>query len=444
MAKKRSKNKDDTIIFDVENEQIILSQMMKDTATRKRCSRELLDKYFIGKRHKVIFKTLCLMVSRGLEYNKDTFKTLAGSEEFGGFKYLNDVEKLFEENKNIDFHIERLKVDWKKLMLKQHEVKKLNDAIEDPSVDAKDLCKIIKSVDNSIKEIITTSNIKKGEELKKEYFESLKERQEVGKFIGTGFSFDEYLTEGLARRNISVIAARPSMGKTTIASIIADYLRSAKFKTLVLPLESGTDKFIDMIVSRRTGIDLYDLVRNISKLSKKQKIAISKEASRVIDDEYLHFCDDTSVTVNDLAIMLDNGNYAVCIIDLFEKLRDINFEPKIFAEKLKSIQKIAKETNTHICLLAQIKRLDLRKGGDLRPTLEDLKNSGAFEEVADLILFLHREFYYKPELNIDALEIIIAKQRFGVRNKTFYYEFMPSKASVGKELKDFIPLGDEF
>jgi replicative DNA helicase len=440
---KEGTKKKETVIFDVENEQIILSQMIKNVAIRKRCCRELNENLFIGKRHKIIFRVLSEMVSRGLDYNHDTFKILSNEEDFGGFKYLNDLEEVFADNQNIDFHIQRLKLDSKKINLKKDKVKQLNDALEDPSIDANKLFNIVDGIQKELKDVFITSNISKGKELKKEYFKVLAERQEESRFVGIGFSIDDDLTEGFARKKVSVIAARPSMGKSTFAANICDNLRKFKVPTLVLPLEMGKESFIDLVVSKRTKIPLNDIIKNTKDLTRDQKILIQKEVTELLDDEYLHFIDDTSIKLNDLRTILNNSNYAVCIIDLFEKISDISFEPKILSNQLKQIQSIAKESNTHICLLAQIRRFD-PKSKEKRPTLEMLKNSGSYEEVADLILLLHREFYYKPELGQDVLEVIIAKQRLGVRNKSYFYEFYPNIATISKELTDYVPLGDVF
>lgn len=438
------KKKKETIVFDVENEQIVLAQMIKNVAVRKRLARELTENLFIGKRHKVIFKVLSEIVLRGLEYNHDTFKVLAGDEEFGGFEYLDSLENLFDENQNIDFHVQRLKLDYKKLILKKDKVKKLNDALEDPNVDAKELQQIIVDINNELKDVFVSSNIHKGKELKNYYFNVLKERQEETEFVGLGLPIDDSLTEGFARRKVSVIAARPSMGKTTFMVNIADNLRKFKVPTLLLPLESGKENFIDLMVSKRTKIPHEIIIKRTKELTPKQKFLIQKEVSTILDDEYLHFIDDQSITLKDLAVILNNSNYRVCIIDLFEKLADISFEPKILSRQLKQVQMIAKESNTHICLLAQIRRFDSKQQKDRRPTLEMLKNSGSYEEVADLILFLHREKYYNPNLEDDIMEIIIGKQRLGVRNKTYYHKFYPHIATIGEEVVDYVPISDVF
>lgn len=444
MAEKRTKKKKETIVFDVENEQIILSQMINNLAIRKRCVRELTENLFIGKRHKVIFKVLSDMISRGLDYNKDTFKTLSNNNEFGGFSYLDDLEELFEENTNVDFHIDRLKLDSKKINLKKDKVKELNDALEDPQIDAKKLSQIVKSIDGSLKEIFVISNVEKGKELKKKYFETLKERQDIGTFVGTGFSLDEYLTEGMARKKVSIIAARPSMGKTTFLSNVVDNLKESGKNVLALPLETGKESLIDLMVARRTKTNINDIIKNTRKLSNKKKAMISLEVSKILDDEVLHMIDDTSIKLQDLRIIAENSNYDVILVDLFEKINDISFDAKVLSQQLKEVQNISKDANVHICLLAQIKRFDTRNNKDLKPTLELLKHSGAYEEISDLILFLHREFYYKPEIGMDALEVIIAKQRNGIRNKSIYYEFFPELATIGNEIPDYFPMGDDF
>ena len=115
--------------------------------------------------------------------------------------------------------------------------------------------------------------------------------------------------------------------------------------------------------------------------------------------------------------------------DLFDKsLPDLS--PSAISEGLNKAQAIAKEFDIHLLLLAQIRR-GVERRGDKRPTREDLKGSGGWEEVADQIIAVHRESVYDPDLEDDTMEIGVLKQRMGPFGTWFTYDYNASTFMVG-------------
>lgn len=443
MAKIVKKKEKEIIRFDVKNEQIILSQIAKSNAVRRRCCRELSEYHFQGKRHKLMFNIFRQFEVRNLDYNEDTFDTLSAGEDYGGIEYLRDIVELFEENTNIDFHLNKLKVDALKISLRKKEYIELTEALEDQYSDESKVLEILDRAKSKLRTLFTSTQVVTGKIAKKDYIDILKLRQEEGTFQPTYFEeLDKFLTEGLARKKCSVLAGRPSMGKTTlVVNLVKKFIKDKK-KVLVCSLEVGKISFLDSLISSLTKIDLNKIIKQTKNLTTEEKLKIQKKLNEVLDDENLHIIEDTSMTLTKLGTILENSNYDLCIIDLFDKLADVESDSKILSNKLKEGQNIAKTANIHLMFVNQIKR-GVEKKKNKRPTLEDLKWSGAYEEIADLVMFLHREKYYNPNIEKDIIEIIIAKQRFGVRNKTVAYEFYGNIASIENHVEDFYALEEE-
>jgi replicative DNA helicase len=131
-------------------------------------------------------------------------------------------------------------------------------------------------------------------------------------------------------------------------------------------------------------------------------------------------------------------------MDLWEKFTDIKIDASSIAEKLNKTQAMAKECNVHMAIVQQIKRSEDKKGKkNKRPTIDLLKNSGGYEEVADLIIMMHREKYYDPELDDDIIEYIIGKQRRGQMNKTAYHIFDGNYGMIGDYVKAYATNNDD-
>lgn len=463
------------VSFNIANEQLILAQLIKSTKSRKRLTKDLKPYHFIGKKHRAIFNVLGRMVEKNLEYNLDTFESLATErDEFGGLEYLQKLEKLFEENANIEHHVAILKADAVKHHIKERRLEKLIDIIEDPHSEITELTDVIDKIKQEVQQNFTVENLLSGVELRKSYWQDLQERMKESIYVPTGIKgLDRWLTEGLARKKTSIWSARPGGGKTTtmanIALTLARGLKNNKGeviaepkKVLLVPLETGHISYIDIMVSvlikerlesemdensalpkTLIGMRLDKLVKDSDKIEKHELDLVKWAMGEIFSNENLTVVDDPHLSLDKLEIILENGNYDVCMVDLWERLSDIEIDAGKITKKLTKTQAMAKTCNVHMALVHQQRRSD-GKSKSKRPTMEMLKNSGAYEEIADLVVFLHREKYYNPELEEDIVEYIIAKQRRGAMGKSAYHEFHADFGMVGMHRKDYKPGGEEF
>jgi len=424
MAKKEKRD----IEVNTENEQVILAGLIKSGKLRKLYIKQLKETDFIANRHKIIFKGLKLLFEKKMAYNEDTLNQLIFNEDYGGIKYLREIQELFDKNINLEFHIKVLKEDKVKFRLIQNELKKLNQGISSPQINLNKIATLAERVKNIS---LQSAEEDLEQNFKEIYINELKLRIKRPAFKPTYLTgLDNFLTEGLARKEISVVCGRPSMGKTTFVVNLVCSLIFNDYKVLVCPLENTVTLFLDLMVSNLTKIEILDLIKNFKELDKSEKILINNTIKKIFDTNNFFPCDQAFLTLDDLYLLLSKEDYDICILDAFENLKDVEAKTESISNRLKELQQIAKDTNTHVLITAQIRR-GLEKETIKRPTLEMLKNSGAYEEKADLIIGLHREKYFCPEIEDDILELIIMKQRRGAANKIVKFNFDSSKVKIG-------------
>lgn len=237
-----------------------------------------------------------------------------------------------------------------------------------------------------------------------ELYEKVEQIRESGKgFYTCGFEeIDKYLVEGFAPGKVTVIAGRPGMGKSAFAVCILKNLSAQKIHAVESVLEMNNISFLDRYISATTLIPLEKLIKYRDMLTDSEKFMINLVKKRIESNPYLHLNDFPSPSLEDIResiIRLQKrigDKYMVVVIDLFDKVKNllnkVDNLTSNFHLNLNLIQRLAKELEVHFVLIAQINRETEKRKNNI-PTLADLKHSGAFEEIADLILFVDRPSY---------------------------------------------------
>lgn len=237
---------------------------------------------------------------------------------------------------------------------------------------------------------------------------------------------------------------------------IAKNLSNKKKHCLMFSLESDNMVAYDRILSQYTQIPLFNFTKNRKFLNQMDEKRLLYEKERLIKNPYFMIHDepiDIKGVETQIKICQEKlqQEYFVVQIDLVGKLREFlkaGHTAESYEKYLNQIQQLSKSLGVHFVLVAQINRL-VEKRKDRRPMLSDLKGSSAWEEVADLILLLHRERYYlekyeKEEIDLDndILEIQIAKQRQGT-DKTIEFKFNRETVSIQNLKNSYIEFDEE-
>ncbi len=236
--------------------------------------------------------------------------------------------------------------------------------------------------------------------------------------IPTGFIDLDYRTAGLQPSDLILVAARPSMGKTAFELNLAQYMAIRKNMAVALfSLEMSKEQLINRMFSQESGVDAQKLRTGQLNDQEWERLI---ESAGIIGKSKLIIDDTPGISIGELRSKCRKykleQNISVIMIDYLQLMsgggRSESRQQEI-SEISRSLKALARELSVPVVALSQLSRA-VEQRPDHRPMLSDLRESGAIEQDADVVMFLYRDDYYNhdsPEKGI--LEVIIAKQRNG-------------------------------
>ncbi|MCI5587527.1 MAG: replicative DNA helicase [Lachnospiraceae bacterium] len=239
--------------------------------------------------------------------------------------------------------------------------------------------------------------------------------------LETGFRDLDYKTAGLQKSDLILIAARPAMGKTAFVLNIAEYVALHSKSTIAMfSLEMSKEQLVKRMLSMNSHVDSQKIRTGNLEDEDWDKLVGSV---RKIGNSNLVIDDTSGITAAELRskcrkLKIEKGLDLV-IIDYLQlmsgsgKRRSENRQQEI-SEISRSLKVMARELNVPVIALSQLSRA-VEQRPDKKPLLSDLRESGAIEQDADMVMFLYRDEYYNPETTEEkgVAEVIIAKQRSG-------------------------------
>ena len=238
--------------------------------------------------------------------------------------------------------------------------------------------------------------------------------------IPTGFIDLDYKLSGLQPSDLVLVAARPSMGKTAFVLNIAQYVAFKKDKcTAIFSLEMSKEQLVNRLFSLESQVDAQALRTGNMKDSDWEKLI---EAAGIIGQSNLIIDDTPSISISELRskcrkYKMEHG-LDLIIIDYLQLMsgsvggRSESRQQEI-SDISRSLKALARELNVPVIALSQLSRA-VEQRPDKRPMLSDLRESGAIEQDADVVMFIYRDEYYNKDSEYKKqAEIIIAKQRNG-------------------------------
>ena len=237
--------------------------------------------------------------------------------------------------------------------------------------------------------------------------------------IPTGFIDLDYKTSGLQPSDFILIAARPSMGKTAFVLNLVDYVAVKKRRPcMIFSLEMSKEQLVNRMLSMESNVDSQKL--RTGTLTDEDWDAVV-EGIGIIGNSTLTIDDTSGISISELRSKcrkkkLESGLDLV-IIDYLQLMsgssRRSESRQQEISEISRSLKALARELNAPVIALSQLSRA-CETRTDHRPMLSDLRESGAIEQDADVVMFLYRDDYYNKDTdNPNVAEVIIAKQRNG-------------------------------
>ena len=238
--------------------------------------------------------------------------------------------------------------------------------------------------------------------------------------IPTGFVDLDYRTAGLQPADLILVAARPSMGKTAFVLNIAQYVAFREnMCTVIFSLEMSKEQLVNRLFSLESRVDAQAL--RTGKLSDSDWEQLV-EGAGIIGDSELIIDDTPGISISELRSKCRKykleHDLKLIIIDYLQLMsgssgRNSESRQQEISEISRSLKALARELNVPVVALSQLSRA-VEQRPDHRPMLSDLRESGAIEQDADVVMFIYRDDYYnKDTAEMGVAEIIIAKQRNG-------------------------------
>ncbi len=237
--------------------------------------------------------------------------------------------------------------------------------------------------------------------------------------LATGFTDLDYKTSGFQPSDFILVAARPSMGKTAFVLNIAQYMAFKKDKAVaVFSLEMSREQLMNRLFSMESKVDSQNLRTGNLKDEEWSKLI---ESAGMIGESKLIIDDTPGISIGEMRskcrkYKLEHG-LDIVIIDYLQLMtgsgRRTDSRQQEISDISRALKALARELNVPVVALSQLSRA-VEQRTDHRPMLSDLRESGAIEQDADVVMFIYRDDYYNKDSEDKGIaEIIIAKQRNG-------------------------------
>jgi len=412
---------------DIDAEAAVLSAMMLDTMAVAAGIETLKENHFYKNGHRIIFRCITELFEQNIEVDLITLihklEESGDIEMVGGKAYINEISDIVLSAANIEYHAKIVldKALLRGLITTSNEIIKMAYDAERPSSEIIDLAeqKIFEIAEMPHRKSFTRVGDVIGEAKEKIDEMMLQQTNILG--IPSGFTALDNILGGFRKGQFIVVAARPAMGKSAFALNIAAYLTSSirKKKVAVFTLEMATDELIFRLISSESEIPMQNLMKGQG-ISGQQVRQIAGVVDAFSDAEL--YIDDTGTnTVMDIKaktrrLKAELKGLDLIIIDyiqLMSSRRQSENRQQEISEISRGLKTLAKELELPVIALSQLNR-GLESRPDKRPKLSDLRESGAIEQDADIVMFIYRDAVYShDEKKINDAEIIIGKNRHG-------------------------------
>ena len=410
---------------DIEAEQAVIGSMLTDKDAVMMAVEKLHPESFYRDDNKEIFESIVNLYNRSEPIDivtvKDELTSMGLFDKVGGLEYLVMLPDKVPTTANVEKYINIVE---EKATLRAL-IKTANEIIELGYDQTEDVEDIMESSEKKIFDIIQKNNQKSYTPIKDVLIESFTKLEELYNQktritgVPTGFIELDYKTAGLHGSDLVLIAARPAMGKTAFAlNIAANAALRANTPVAIFNLEMSKDQLVDRILCMEAMVD-----SNKVRTGKLEEDDWAKLAGVVgpLSDSNIYIDDTPGISIMEIRTkcrkLKMEKNIGLIVIDYIQLIqgsgkKNASREQEI-SEISRSLKILAKELNVPVIALSQLSRA-VEQRPDHRPMLSDLRESGAIEQDADIVMFLYRDDYYnKDSEEKDISEVIIAKHRGG-------------------------------
>lgn len=447
-------------------EKSILCTLMLVEPSYMHINGELCEGDFYDAKNKVVFRAAKSLFDANDPINFFTVQDYLNRTKMllsaGGDSYLAEIATAPASFENLSFHVERIK-----FLAAQRRIKSILEVghltINDDSNDIE--IKVGQIVSDLLQATSNDAVENKGPVSISSCIESfLQHQQDLVRGITppsqkTGF-LDLDIMAPIQKGNLVVLAARPAMGKTTLAmnalsNIVRDNrvfdsegnIESQKLG-VIFSLEMTEDEIFKKFIAAEAGVDLVRMIEG--RINEDEWASIQRTIAIISDNYPLYIDDQSGITYQQIRARLlklrsQGSEIGVVVIDYLQIMAGLsaNNMTNDMSEVTKNIKSIAKEFDCPVILLSQLNR-DVEKRPNKRPVMADLRSSGSIEQDADIVMFVYRDEYYNQNSdNKGASEIIVGKNRHG-KTGTVILGFDGSNSKFSNFLDNYVSDDDGY
>ena len=414
----------------LEAEQSVIGGLLLDNETWDRVSEKVVGPDFYSRSHRLIFESIGALIELGEPVDLITLSESLDNdqklEDAGGFVYLAEMMKNTPSAANITAYAEivRERAVTREMISVANEIAEAGyDTQGRTSADLLDFAetKVFAIAEQRMSKTEGPVSLTSVLEKTVDRIEKLYQQPHDGVTgVSTGFSDLDKMTAGLQPSDLIIVAARPSMGKTTFAMNLAENAAMMQDKpALIFSLEMPSDQLMMRMLASLGRIDQTKI--RTGQLDDEDWARLSSTMGLLMEKGKMFIDDAAGLTPTDVRsrarrIARDHGGLSMIMIDYLQLMRvpalSDNRTLEI-SEISRSLKALAKELQVPVVALSQLNR-SLEQRSDKRPINSDLRESGAIEQDADLIMFIYRDEVYHDDSEFKGMaEIIIGKQRNG-------------------------------
>lgn len=408
-----------------EAEQSVIGSMIIDRDAITVASELITGDDFYNKQYGILFETMVELNNAGSPVDLVTLQNKLREKdvppEVSSLEFVRDLITAVPTSANIKYYanIVAEKSTLRKLI-------RLNEEIANTCYMGKeDLEVILEETEKKIFQIVQKRNTEDFTPIRQVVMNAMDKIEAASKNdgyvtgIATGFTDLDYRTAGMQPSDLVLIAARPSMGKTAFVLNIAQHVAfKLELPVAIFSLEMSKEQLINRMFSLESSVDAQKLRTGQLNDQDWERLI---ESAGVIGRSKLVIDDTPGITVSELRskcrkLKLEHG-LSMIIIDYLQLMsgsgRSSDSRQQEISDISRSLKGIARELNVPVLALSQLSRA-VEQRPDHRPMLSDLRESGAIEQDADVVMFIYRDDYYNHDTDKKGIsEIIVAKQRNG-------------------------------
>ena len=408
-----------------EAEQAVVGAMLMDKDAIMVAAEMLTGEDFYQSAYGMLFDAMVELFQAGKPVDlitlQEHLKEKNAPPEISGLEFARELLVNAQTSANIKYYAEivREKATLRK-MIKINEEIANNCYLENQPLDV-----IMDAAEKRIFELAQHGNSQEYTPIKQVVLNALEVIEKASKTKGTvtgiptGFIDLDYKLSGLQRSDLILVAARPSMGKTAFVLNIAQYVAfHENMCTAIFSLEMSKEQLVNRLFSLESRVDAQALrTGNLSDADWAKLV----EGAGIIGDSELIIDDTPGISISEMRSKCRKykleHDLKLIIIDYLQLMsgsgRSTDSRQQEISDISRSLKALARELNVPVLALSQLSRA-VEQRPDHRPMLSDLRESGAIEQDADVVMFIYRDDYYNKDTELKGIsEIIIAKQRNG-------------------------------